>query len=74
MVSSAYDAKVDGIFYNFNSTDKTAEVTYYTNVFPPYGDNGIAYIGAVKIPSNVTYNGVTYSVTSIGGLAFHHCR
>ena len=73
MVSSAYDAKVDGIFYNFNSTDKTAEVTYYTNVFPPYGDNGIAYIGAVKIPSNVTYNGVTYSVTSIGGLAFHHC-
>lgn len=73
LLASAYDAKVDGIYYNFNSTDKTAEVTYYTNVSPPYGDNGIAYIGAVKIPSNVTYKGVTYSVTSIGRRAFYHC-
>lgn len=73
LLASAYDAKVDGIYYNFNSTDKTAEVTYYTDEFSPYGDNGIAYIGEVKIPSNVTYKGVTYSVTSIGRRAFYHC-
>ena len=30
-------------------------------------------IGAVVIPSQVTYNGITYSVTSIGGSAFTNC-
>ena len=28
MVASAYDAFVDGIYYNLNQTDKTASVTF----------------------------------------------
>ena len=37
-----------------------------------YGSN--AYSGNVVIPSSVTYNGSTYSVTKIGGGAFFGCR
>ena len=60
----AYDFEVDGIYYNI-LTDKTneVEVTYG----PPY------YSGSVTIPSTVTYNGTTYSVTSIGDRAFAMC-
>ena len=71
MVASAYDAQIDGIYYNFNTTDKTATVTflYYNSV-----NNQSAYSGAVVIPEKVTYNGVTYSVTSIEDFAFWYCR
>ena len=31
------------------------------------------YTGDVTIPATVTYNGKTYSVTSIDGLAFYEC-
>ena len=60
----AYDCEVDGIYYNLNSSDNTAEVTYnsYKN-----------YEGAIKIPRSVRYNGSSYSVTSIGGSAFCYC-
>ena len=30
-VAGAYDAKIDGIYYNFNKDAKTATVTYYYN-------------------------------------------
>ena len=52
--------EIDGIFYNFLE-DNTAEVT-----------SG-SYSGAVAIPSSVTFNGATYSVTSIGEKAFNGC-
>ncbi len=32
------------------------------------------YTGNVVIPESVTYNGVTYSVTSIGAEAFAYCK
>ena len=54
---------VDGIYYYFNSNNKQATVTA--------GEN--KYSGNVIIPSSVTYNGETYSVTSIGNYAFHSC-
>ncbi len=69
MVASAYDAKIDGIYYNFNSTEKTATVTYLYNS----SSNSNAYSGEVVIPEKVTYNEVEYSVTSIGYRAFSHC-
>ena len=66
LVCSAYDAKIDGIYYTF-SGDK-AEVTYY-DIYDG------SYSGAVVIPSSVTYNywPYTYSVTSIGEQAFCNC-
>ena len=67
ITASAYDFQVDGIFYNItNSTNLTVEVTYETS-------NYNSYSGDVVIPSTVTYNDKTYSVTSIGYQAFNGC-
>ena len=67
--SFAYDAEIDGIYYNFSGDNAT--VTFYSE------DNitisRAAYSGAITIPEFVTYNDVTYSVTSIGSFAFSRC-
>ena len=68
MLANAYDAKIDGIYYNF-SGDK-ATVTYQRYDYPNYFSD---YSGSVVIPESVTYNGKTYSVTSIGVGAFSGC-
>ena len=68
--SLAYDCKVDGIYYDLNNEDKTASVTYmglYSS------NNKDAYVGNIIIPESTTYNGTTYSVTSIGKYAFQNC-
>ena len=65
IVANAYDAKIDGIYYNFSGDNAT--VTYYST-------SGNSYSGAVVIPSTVTYNEKTYSVTSIGNGAFRYCE
>ena len=69
-MASAYDAKIDGIYYNFDQSKKTAVVTYME-----FGadENRYAYSGAVNIPSSVNYKGVPYSVTSIDDGAFDGC-
>ena len=64
----AYDAEIDGIYYNFKLSDKTATVTYYDS-----SDNVSAYSGSVVIPDMVTYDGTTYAVTSIDKTAFTGC-
>ena len=70
MVASAYDAEIDGIYYNFTS-DSTAMVTYQSSesLFIYISD----YTGNIVIPESVTYNDNTYSVTSIGMGAFSGC-
>ena len=70
-VSAIYasDTKVDGIYYNFDNTNKTATVTFLGERYDDFNE----YSGSVVIPSSVTYNGTTYSVTSIGGGAFSEC-
>ena len=65
IVASAYDAKIDGIYYNFSGTEAT--VTYDESKWSG------SYTGDVTIPENVTYNGVTYNVTTIGYRAFQGC-
>ena len=68
---SAEDFVADGIYYNIiSSTDMTVEVTCLGSYFQDYSDE---YSGAVTIPESVTYNGNTYSVTSIGRDAFRRC-
>ena len=59
----AYDFAVDGIYYN-KTSNNTVEVTYKDN-------NYASYSGTVTIPSSVTYNNVTYTVTAIGDSAFY---
>ena len=60
----AYDAEINGIYYNFNG-DK-AIVTYSSTSYN-------SYTGDVVIPKSVVYNAKTYSVTSIGYAAFAYC-
>ena len=66
----ASDTQVDGIWYDFNESNKTATVTHRGSSFSGYDNE---YSGSVVIPSSVTYNGTTYSVTSIGDYAFNGC-
>ena len=67
LLASAYDAQIDGIYYNFSGNEATVTYQrigiYYTSDYSDY----------VAIPSTVTYNGTTYSVTSIGIGAFYNC-
>ncbi len=71
MSVSAEDFKVDGIYYYITSqADKTVAVTYRGEHYDSYSNE---YSGEVKIPESVTYNGNTYSVTSIGYAAFAYC-
>ena len=67
----AHNFSVGGIYYNI-LTDKTneVEVTFRGSDYNSYSNE---YSGSVTIPSTVTYNGTTYSVTSIGESAFDGC-
>lgn len=65
--AAAYDFVVDGIYYNKDSNNAT--VTYKGNSYL----DGDSYSGDIVIPQNVTYKGVTYSVTKIGEYAFYKC-
>ena len=53
--------KIDGIYYNLDPDNKTAEVVFHTRY---------KYSGDLMIPSSVTHEGVDYSVTGILANAF----
>ena len=61
--------EVNGICYNIINSNEV-EVTYKGISCSQYSND---YSGSVTIPATVTYNGTTYSVTSIGYDAFDHC-
>ena len=63
----SYNYQGNTLYYNITS-DNTVEVTYYSSTT----DNNYVS-GDVVIPSSVTNNGTTYSVTSIGDRAFYYC-
>jgi hypothetical protein len=63
LVANAETVEIDGIYYNLIHKGKVAEVT----------SNPYKYTGSVVIPETVTYNDVTYDVTSIGESAFSSC-
>lgn len=71
VTASAYDAKIDGIYYNFSETEAT--VTYFKRNSSYSNYNKTAYFGNIVIPEYVSYNGKMYSVTSIGEYAFSAC-
>ncbi len=74
VAANAYDftAKNDDgvtIYYNITSSNnKTAAVTYGGTSY-----DSALYSGVVVVPQFVTYNGDTYTVTSIGIGAFYKC-
>ena len=66
LAANAYDAYIDGIYYNFSEDE--AIVTYNERAA------GIDYTGDIVIPKSVTYNDRTYYVTNIGDFAFYNCE
>jgi len=56
--------EIDGIYYNLNTSNKTAEVTNTSAL-------GV-YKGDIIIPESVQYNNEEYCVTSIGQNAFNN--
>ena len=66
----ASDIQVNGIWYNFDWRTETATVTFEGSSGFTYPNE---YTGEVVIPAFVTYEGTTYSVTSIGSSAFSGC-
>ena len=69
--SAGYDfyAQSNGqnLFYNITGSS-TVEVTYRYSDY----DVQATYSGSITIPSTVTYNGSTYTVTAIGNFAFYN--
>ena len=65
----AYDAFIDGIYYNLDSTTYTAMVTNQQSSYYP----AESYTDVVNIPSFITHNSQTYQVTTIGMFAFCGC-
>ena len=62
-MATAHDFEVGGIYYNITDvTNKTVAVTYRGYSYSSYSNE---YTDDVVIPESVTYNGTTYSVTSI---------
>ena len=57
-----YDVKVGGIYYNLDSDNHTASVTYASR-----------YTGDVVVPEEISVNGTKYTVTSLGDECFHGC-
>ena len=65
-ITFAYDIEIDGIYYNLDMENKTAEVTSRISE-----ETGVCdYTGDIVIPSFFVNGGVTYSVTSISNCAF----
>ena len=62
LMASAYDCRVDGIYYNLNREEKTASVTKME----------IHYIRELTIPEKFFYDGVEYTVISIEDNAFYN--
>ena len=66
----AEKVQIGDLYYNLDATNQTAEVT--SLVDKPWNDGNYEFT-TVTIPSSVTYNNVTYSVTNIGYYAFAFC-
>ena len=61
--------KIGDLYYNIDAATQTAEVTSQNSDYP----NWSTTITTANIPASVTYNSVSYSVTSIGESAFRGC-
>lgn len=67
MIAIADTVEIDGIYYNLVKKAKEAEVTRNPN-------NPYYYTGDITIPESIIYEGIEYSVTSIGLAAFYPCQ
>lgn len=71
LTASAYDFKVNGVFYK--KLKEGSAVSVSAEYERRSDANKDAYKGSVVIPSSVTFGGKTYKVTSVGPAAFFGC-
>lgn len=64
---------IGNLYYNLDATNHTAEVTYMSRNDATGKYNEGWNISIAFIPSYITFNGINYSVTSIGSFAFDNC-
>ena len=67
-IAFAYDIEIDGICYNLNEENETAEVTYQN-----FYSNNYSGVTTINIPLSFTYNNKTYKITYISSYAFYKC-
>ena len=72
-IVSAYDIKVDDLYYNINKETKEAQVTFGPWGSYQYRSNEGEYSGSVIIPELISVEGEQYNVTSIDEVAFLKC-
>ena len=66
-----HDFEVDGIYYNIvSATDLTCEVTFKGDTYDEYSDE---YVGAVVVPTTITYKNKTFAVSGVDENAFRGC-
>jgi hypothetical protein len=65
LLANADEVKINGLWYNLNEDNYTAEVIN--------SQDGISYSGSIVIPETVISNNKTYTVTRIGYNAFCDC-
>ena len=65
----AEKVQIGDLYYNLDATNQTAKVTSQNSINPYWSTT----ITTANIPASVTYNSVSYSVTSIGNNAFRDC-
>ena len=75
LTAAAHDIEVKNeddktIYYRWTKNNTKLAVSYRGSSYDSYSNE---YSGNVVIPESVTYNGVTYPVTSIGDNAFYYC-
>ena len=69
LTAFADSVEIDGLYYELNTTGRTATLTYQTTTTSNYASIPANLI----VPSSVTYNGVSFSVTEISDRAFANC-
>ena len=65
----AESVEIDGLYYELNTTDRTATLTYQSTST----DNYASLPAVVVIPATIQYNNVSFTVTAIANKAFANC-
>ena len=70
---NAYDAIIDGMYFNLNEEDLTATITHKGGSYG-YSDGMNSYTGTeVVVPKTVVFVGKTYNVVAVNSYAFYMC-
>ena len=72
----AYDMQVNGVCYNINGNEATVTYIQYDSGYSGASayNRASKYAGHITIPETITFNGLSYSVTTIGNFAFANCH